>query len=198
MTYQEVLEQARTCMGKCHACPVCNGLACKNTVPGPGAKGLGTGAIRNYQKWQELCVNMDTICENGDVDTSYDFFGHKLAIPVMAGPVGAVTLHYSDKHDDLSYNNVLVEGCANAGIIAFTGDGTNPAVMEATAEALRANGGCGVPTVKPWNLETVRQKMDLVKAADPCAIAMDIDAAGLPFLRAVSYTHLTLPTKLEV
>ena len=130
MTYQEVLEQARTCMGKCHACPVCNGLACKNTVPGPGAKGLGTGAIRNYQKWQELCVNMDTICENGDVDTSYDFFGHKLAIPVMAGPVGAVTLHYSDKHDDLSYNNVLVEGCANAGIIAFTGDGTNPAVME--------------------------------------------------------------------
>jgi len=64
MTYQEVLEQARACMGKCHACPVCNGLACKNTVPGPGAKGLGTGAIRNYQKWQELCVNMDTICEN--------------------------------------------------------------------------------------------------------------------------------------
>ena len=104
----------------------------------------------------------------------------------MAGPVGAVTLHYSDKHDDLSYNNVLVEGCANAGIIAFTGDGTNPAVMEATAEALRTNGGCGVPTVKPWNLETVRQKMDLVKAADPCAIAMDIDAAGLPFLKGLN------------
>ena len=186
MTYQEVLEQARTCMGKCHACPVCNGLACKNTVPGPGAKGLGTGAIRNYQKWQELCVNMDTICENGDVDTSYDFFGHKLTIPVMAGPVGAVAMHYSDKYDDLRYNNVLVEGCAKAGILAFTGDGTNPAVMEGAADALKANGGCGVPTVKPWNLETVRQKMDLVKAADPCAIAMDIDAAGLPFLKGLN------------
>ena len=167
MTYQEILDRSRDLIGPyCKSCKICNGQACKNTIPGPGAKGLGTGAIRNYQKWQELCVNMDTICENGDVDTSYDFFGHKLAIPVMAGPVGAVTLHYSDKHDDLSYNNVLVEGCANAGIIAFTGDGTNPAVMEATAEALRANGGCGVPTVKPWNLETVRQKMDLVKAAE--------------------------------
>ena len=186
MTYQEVLEQARTCMGKCHACPVCNGLACKNTVPGPGAKGLGTGAIRNYQKWQELCVNMDTICENGDVDTSYDFFGHKLTIPVMAGPVGAVAMHYSDKYDDLRYNNVLVEGCAKAGILAFTGDGTNPAVMEGAADALKANGGCGVPTVKPWNLDTIRQKMDLVKAADPCAIAMDIDAAGLPFLKSLN------------
>ena len=55
MTYQEVLASARTCIGPyCKACPVCNGLACKNTMPGPGAKGLGTGAIRNYQKWQEI------------------------------------------------------------------------------------------------------------------------------------------------
>ena len=55
MTYQEILEQARACSGPyCKACPVCNGMACKNTVPGPGAKGIGTGAIRNYQKWQEL------------------------------------------------------------------------------------------------------------------------------------------------
>ena len=186
MTYQEALEQARACMGKCRACPVCNGLACKNTVPGPGAKGLGTGAIRNYQKWQELCVNMDTICANGDTDTTYDFFGRKLALPVMAGPVGAVTLHYGDKFDDLRYNNVLVDGCAKAGILAFTGDGTNPAVMEGAADALKANGGCGVPTVKPWNLETIRQKMELVKAAGPCAIAMDIDAAGLPFLKGLT------------
>ena len=43
-----------------------------------------------------------------------------------------------------------------------------------------------LPTVKPWNLDTVRQKMDLVKAADPCAIAMDIDAAGLPFLKGMT------------
>ena len=186
MTYQEVLEQARTCMGKCRACPVCNGLACKNTIPGPGAKGLGTSAIRNYQKWQELCVNMDTICEHGDTDTTYDFFGRKLVIPVMAGPVGAVTLHYGDKFDDLRYNNVLVDGCAKAGILAFTGDGTNPAVMEGAADALKAHNGCGVPTVKPWNLDTIRQKMDLVKAADPCAIAMDIDAAGLPFLKGLT------------
>ena len=51
MTYQEVLEQARGAMGHyCKACPVCNGLACRNTVPGPGAKGNGTGLIRNSTK----------------------------------------------------------------------------------------------------------------------------------------------------
>ena len=106
-----------------------------------------------------------------------------MALPVFAAPVGAMTLHYGDKYDDLAYNDILVPACAEAGIAAFTGDGTDPAVMEGAAAAIAKNGGCGVPTVKPWNLETIRQKMDLVKAADPFAIAMDIDAAGLPFLK---------------
>ena len=184
MTYQEVLAQARTCSGPhCKACPVCNGLACKNTVPGPGAKGIGTGAIRNYQKWQELCVNMDTICENKPVDTTARLFGREFVLPVFAAPVGAMQLHYGDKYNDLEYNDILVSACAQAGIAAFTGDGTNPAVVEAAAEALKKSGGLGVPTIKPWNIETIREKMDLVKAADPFAIAMDIDAAGLPFLK---------------
>ncbi len=184
MTYQEVLDNARTCMGPyCKACPVCNGLACRNTVPGPGAKGIGTGAIRNYQKWQELCVNMDTICENAPVDTAFSLFGHRTALPVFAAPVGAMRLHYGDKYDDLTYNDILVAACAQAGIAAFTGDGTDPAVVQAAAKALSKHGGCGIPTVKPWNIETIREKLDLVKAAKPFAIAMDIDAAGLPFLK---------------
>ena len=49
--------------------------------------------------------------------------------------------------------------------------------------ALKKNHGCGVPTIKPWNIDIIRQKMALVKQADPFAIAMDIDAAGLPFLK---------------
>ena len=184
MTYQEILSNARTCMGPyCKSCPICNGLACKNTVPGPGAKGIGTGFIRNYQKWQELCVNMDTICENKDVDTSFDFFGKKVVLPVFAAPIGAMQLHYGDKYTDLAYNDILLTACADAGIAAFTGDGTDPAVIEATAQALAKVGGCGVPTVKPWDIGTIEKKMALVKASDPIAIAMDIDAAGLPFLK---------------
>ena len=187
MTYQEILNNARTCMGPyCKSCPTCNGMACKNTIPGPGAKGIGTGFIRNYQKWQELCVNMDTICENKPVDTSYDFFGKKVVLPVFAAPVGAMQLHYGDKYDDLTYNDILVTACAAAGIAAFTGDGINPAVMEGAAEALKKNNGCGVPTVKPWNMALVEEKMALAKAADPIAIAMDIDAAGLPFLQGLT------------
>ncbi|MDD3368626.1 MAG: alpha-hydroxy-acid oxidizing protein [Lachnospiraceae bacterium] len=184
MTYQEVLENARKCSGPyCKACPVCNGMACKNTVPGPGAKGIGTGFIRNYEKWQEICVNMDTICENRAVDTTYEIFGQKFELPVFAAPVGAMQLHYGDKYDDLTYNDILVAACDDAGIAAFTGDGTNPAVVEGAVKAIAKNHGHGVPTIKPWNLATIKEKMELAKNADPFAIAMDIDAAGLPFLK---------------
>ena len=117
MTYQEILDHSRTQIGPyCKSCKICNGLTCKNTIPGPGAKGLGTGFIRNYQKWQELCVNMDTICENSPADTTFDFFGHRLALPVMAGPVGAMQLHYGDRYNDMEYNDLLVAACAKAGI----------------------------------------------------------------------------------
>ena len=184
MTYQEILDHSRNQIGPyCKSCKICNGLTCKNTIPGPGAKGLGTGFIRNYQKWQELCVNMDTICENSPADTTFDFFGHRLALPVMAGPVGAMQLHYGDRYNDMEYNDLLVAACAKAGILAFTGDGTNPAVMEGAVKAIAANHGAGVPTVKPWNKEEVFRKLDMAKASGAWAIAMDIDAAGLPFLK---------------
>ncbi len=184
MNYEEVLKEARNCIGdSCKVCPVCNGRGCRNRIPGPGAKGVGDTAIRNYDKWQEIRVNMDTLHENVPVDTSLELFGKRFRYPFFAGPVGAVNMHYSDKYDDPAYNNVLVDACVKAGIVAFTGDGMNAEVVEGAAAAIRAAGGMGVPTIKPWNLETIREKLALVKQAGVFAIAMDVDAAGLPFLK---------------
>ena len=184
MTYPEVLANARTCIGQyCKACPVCNGVACKNQIPGPGAKGVGDTAIRNYNKWADIRVNMDTLCPGGAPDTTLELFGKSFRYPFFAGPVGAVNLHYSDTYTDMTYNDVLVRACAENGIAAFTGDGTNPDVMTMATKAIGAAGGCGVPTIKPWNIDLVREKAELVGAADPIAVAMDIDAAGLPFLK---------------
>lgn len=184
MNYNEAIVNARGNIGKlCKACPVCNGMACKNTMPGPGAKGVGDTAIRNYQKWQDIRVNMDTLCAPGPVDTSLELFGKTFKYPFFAGPVGAVNLHYSEVYDDVSYNKVLVSACAANGIVAFTGDGTNPKVMEAATDAIAAVDGMAVPTVKPWNIDTIREKMALVKKSGAFAVAMDVDAAGLPFLK---------------
>ena len=165
MNYSECIENARTRIGNyCKACPECNGRACKNQMPGPGAKGVGDTAIRNYDKWKEIRVQMDTIAENKPVDTSLELFGKKFKYPFFAGPVGAVGLHYGDCLDDVAYNDILVSSCAKYGIAAFTGDGVDSNVMVAATKAIKKTDGIGIPTVKPWNLD------------------------------AVSYTHLTLPT----
>ena len=184
MTYKELLESARTCIGAyCKACTVCNGVVCKNTIPGPGAKGVGDTAIRNYQKWQDLRVNMDTLCENTPVNTTLELFGQTFKYPFFAAPVGAVNMHYSDKYTDTTYNDILVSACKENGIAAFTGDGVDPKVMAGATAAIAKAGGCGVPTIKPWNLDTIQEKLALVKKANAFAVAMDIDAAGLPFLK---------------
>ena len=184
MTYADVLAQARTCIGPyCKACPVCNGLACQNSIPGPGAKGAGTVAVRNYQAWQEIRLNLDTICENRPVDTSFQLFGLQLRYPFLAAPVGTMQLHYGTKYDDKAYNHILVQSCAEHGIAAFTGDGLDPEVFASASAAIGAAGGKGIPTVKPWSQDLVFQKIDQAKAAGASILAMDIDAAGLPFLK---------------
>lgn len=187
MTYQEILEHARPLMGKyCKACPVCNGIACKNSIPGPGAKGLGDTAIRNYQKWQEIRLNLDTLFSNTGTDTTLELFGRTFRYPFFAGPVGAVNMHYGDKYNDQTYNDTLVRACAEAGIAAFTGDGVDPNVMTAATQAIAAAEGLGVPTVKPWNIDTIREKMAQVAASGSFAVAMDVDAAGLAFLKGMT------------
>ena len=184
MTYTDVLNQARQCLGdSCKACPVCNGVACRNRIPGPGAKGVGDTAIRNYDKWAELRLNMDTLCPGGEADTRCELFGRTFRYPFFAGPVGAVNLHYSDAYTDMTYNDVLVRACAAAGIAAFTGDGTDPNVMTQATRAIAAAGGMGVPTIKPWDIDTIRAKMEQARESGCFAVAMDVDAAGLPFLK---------------
>ena len=184
MNYSECIINARDRIGKyCKACPECNGRACRNQIPGPVAKGVGDTAIRNYDKWKEIRVNMDTISENRPVDTSLELFGREFKYPFFAGPVGAVQMHYGDCYNDMTYNDLLVNACAKYGIAAFTGDGMDSEIMVAATKAIRHADGCGVPTVKPWNMDTIREKMDLINQSGAFAVAMDIDAAGLPFLR---------------
>ena len=187
MNYKEVLEAARGNIGPvCKACPVCNGKACGATIPGPGSR--NAQAVLNWEAWQKLRLNMDTLCAGDTVDMSFEFAGKTFKIPVFAGPVGAMKMHYGEKHTDISYNNVLVAGCAQAGIAAMTGDGVNGGMMEAASVVIKANNGLGIPTVKPWHKDTVAQRMELVKASNAFAVAMDVDGAGLPFLK-----HCTPP-----
>lgn len=185
MTWNEVRASAKDNLGgNCKACPVCNGVACRDQIPGPGAK--GDVAARNYAAWQAYRLNMDTICPQGSTDLSVSLFGRQFRYPFFAAPVGAVYLHYGDLLNDQQYNDILVRACLQGGICAFTGDGTDPSVMEGAASSIAAAGGVGIPTVKPWDMDTIRKKLTLVSQSGAFAAAMDIDAAGLPFLKGLT------------
>ena len=181
-------------------CPVCDGKACGNTIPGPGAKGIGDVAIRNYDKWKDIRVNMDVISDIDEPNTETDLFGYHLRLPLIAGPVGAVNLHYGDKYNDEEYNLKLIKACNEAGIIAMTGDGTDENVMRSACDVIKSFGGKGIPTVKPWDIETLKNKLRLIRDSGSKAFAMDIDAAGLPFLkgRIPPAGHKTLEDLKEI
>ena len=187
MTYNEILEKSRDQIGPfCKACPVCNGKACGNAMPGPGSKVPGNVAARNYEKWQEIFVNMDTLCPNTPVDTSIELFGKTFSAPIFIAPLGSLNLHYGDKYDDVAYNNILVPAAANYGICALTGDGVDPEILKNAAKTMEEIGGMGIPTIKPWNKEAVFEKLDILNEKGIFAAAMDIDGAGLPFLKKMN------------
>ncbi len=187
MTWNEIAAAARPRIGAhCKACPVCDGRACKNAIPGPGAKGVGDVAVRNYEAWRRVRVNMDTLVATAPVDTSCELLGHRWSMPVFIGPVGDVNRHYGPELDTLSYNRMALAAAAAEGVAAFTGDGVDGRLFSDSCTAIAEVGGAGVPTVKPWGAEVVEDRMRHVRACGAFAVAMDVDAAGLPFLKGLT------------
>ena len=184
MTYKEIAESARGQMGTwCEACPTCNGIACGSNIPGPGSKGSGNVAARNYEAWKDYRLSMDTIVSSFTASCATELLGRDLALPVMIGPVGDVNRHYGEKYDTISYNDTVLRAAADAGTVAWIGDGLNPQLLSDGLALIDRLDGAGVATIKPWSMDVVFEKLDQALDARPMAVAMDVDAAGLPFLR---------------
>ena len=183
MTLKEVKEKAKGRLGYCVSCDVCDGRACKNTIPGPGAKGTGEVSTKNYEAWQNIDLEMDTIIEKGEIDTSFELFHKKFSLPIFAGPVANIRDHYSKMYKEQTYYEILLNGCKDAGICAWTGDGINDELMEMTLKSIKGVGGNGIPTIKPWDKNKIISKIKMVEESGAFAVAMDIDSIGLPFLQ---------------
>ena len=123
--------------------------------PWPRAKGVGDTAIRNYNKWAEIRVNMDTLCGAADRIPAWSCLGAARSFP--AGPVGAVNLHYSDVSTDTTYNEVLAGLCAGASQHL---QGTRQPGRDDPGDPCHHPGRrlrCAHPS-SPWNMETIRAK----------------------------------------
>ena len=117
------------------------------------------------------------------MDASY---GTSFSAPIFAAPLGSIDLHYGPKYKDPEYNSILIKACADYGVMALTGDGVDPNIMLRSAEDMQKVGGVGCPIIKPWNKEAVFDKLDVLNKAGIFCAGMDVDGAGLPFLKAMN------------
>jgi hypothetical protein len=95
-------------------------------------------------------------------------------------------MHYGPKHTDFTYNSILIKSAYEYGLMALTGDGVNPEIMKSAVQDMLKVEGIGMPTIKPWNKEAVFEKLDILNDNHIFAAAMDVDGAGLPFLKAMN------------
>lgn len=184
MTYQEVLENARKNIGpNCKVCPVCNGLGCGNKIPGPGSKYPGSGAHDNWEAWQKIRIEMDTIVPSMKIDTSTEFLGVKCSVPVIAAPVGALDMQFNPGDDIRQYNDGVFRACAEKGIIGTFGDGLSPLTLPSALESGKKYGASVIPVLNPLSNDAIKANMDKIKEYSCPAVSVVVDSAGLPHLR---------------
>ena len=187
MDYNEVLQRARARMApRCKVCPECNGLGCGNTMPGPGSKAPGNGANDNWRAWRRWCLNMDTIAPNTPVDTSLELLGRTFSLPLIAAPIGSLRAQFHPEDDIRDYNACCVAAAAQTGIAASFGDGLDARVFPHGCALSQQYGGIGLPVINPLSMDTIKANLDLANAAQPFAVSVVIDSAGLPHLKAAS------------
>ena len=147
MTYDEVLAEARKHIGTtCRACPVCNGLACGNTLPGPGSKAPGNGANDNYQAWQKIRLNMDTIAENIPADPACTLFGRAFSLPLLTGPIGSVARQFNPDTNVMDYNDAVFAASARCGVLPATATGSCRRCWSAASRARPASAATPSPS----------------------------------------------------
>ena len=178
MDYQEVLQNARQTILNCRACPECNGLACANTLPGPGSKAPGNGANDNWKAWKAIRLNVDTFVPDGPVDTSLTLFGRELSLPLLTGPIGSM-LQYSKTDVTTAFNDGVIQAAAETGIVACFGDGLAPGIVPAALASMEKHGAAVIPVLNPLPNKKISDRFDEIEHTSAFAVSVVVDSAGL-------------------
>lgn len=181
---KEIRDKARKMMESfCKVCPVCNGKACAGQVPGMGGLGNGSSFVNNIAALAKITFNMRLIHDVSEPDTTVSILGKKLALPVLAAPIGGVSFNMGGAVTEDEYIQAIINGCKAKGTIGCSGDGVPDFIHQAGFTAITAATGHGIPFIKPWEDEELFRKIEAAQETGTDIIGMDIDAAGLITLR---------------
>ncbi|OHD17253.1 MAG: hypothetical protein A2Y34_18460 [Spirochaetes bacterium GWC1_27_15] len=180
LNWNEIRHKAREKFNRtCFVCAVCNGIECRGKIPGVGGVGNGLSFIRNCKDMNKILIHTKTIHNVVDVDTSINFLGVNLSLPLIAAPVTGCDINLGGMISELEYDTELIAGCKEAGIIGFVGDGAQPTLYKTGLEAIKISGGFGGIIYKPR-----AKQEDIIERIKACEkiglkfVGLDVDAAA--------------------
>ena len=182
MTYEEVRNRAREMMmPRCYVCPECNGRGpCIGQVPGFGGMGANRGFQANYDSLAAVQLNSRVVHGVHVPDTSIDFFGTKISMPVVAAPTGGTTYNMGGKLTEEEFVTAICEGCSKAGTFGAVADGIGDPlpVFEKRLDTLKRLGYKAIVGLKPRLNKDIIERMRLAEKAGVVALTIDLDSAG--------------------
>jgi len=174
-----ISQTARQKFGReiCWVCKVCDGTDCASGVPGMGGVGRMETFQDNTKALKEYTILPQYIREPVEVDTSFELFGKKFLIPIMAAPMTGATTNMNNAISEYEYALTVLQGSLQVGSIAWLGDGATPDKYKVMLEALRSVNGEGILICKPRADEgLIRERFQEAETQGIFALGMDIDA----------------------
>ena len=113
-------------------------------------------------------------------DTSIDFFGTKISLPVIAAPTGGTTYNMGGKLTEEEFVTAICEGCTKAGTLGAVADGIGDPlpVFEKRLDTLKSLGCKAIVGLKPRLNKDIIERMRLAEKAGVVALTIDLDSAG--------------------
>ncbi|MCS7163660.1 MAG: alpha-hydroxy-acid oxidizing protein [Thermodesulfovibrio sp.] len=180
MNWQEIRQVAKEKLKPyCRVCPLCNGVVCAGEVPGMGGVGTGSSFKANVEALSKIKLNLSTIHDVKEPDTSIEIFGQNLSLPVMAAPITGTTYNMGGALTEDVYTQEVIAGSLMAGTLGWIGDGADPLMYGSGINAIKQNNGKGIPIIKPRAQDEIIKRIRIAEDAGAIAVGVDIDGAGL-------------------
>jgi 4-hydroxymandelate oxidase len=180
MNQKEIKARAREKMkGYCRVCPRCDGKACAGEVPGMGGLMTGASFINNVEALAMYNLNMRTIHQAVEPDTSVQVFGRTFKMPVFVAPLTGASYNMGGVISESEMITCLVQGALAAGSFSFSGDGADEDIFSAGLEAVKTAAGTAIPIIKPRQADSLVARLRQAEKAGAFAVGIDIDGAGL-------------------
>ncbi|MHA2007245.1 MAG: alpha-hydroxy-acid oxidizing protein [Promethearchaeota archaeon] len=147
---------------------------------GIGGIGSGTSFNNNFLALKKHTLKMKLVGEDFTPDTSYDFFGRNLNMPIMAASVAGVNSFGGENViSEKEFCRAVVLGCRDVGTIGWRGDTFTYSLEDSYGlNAITEAGGWGVKIVKPRDQRTIMQFFNKAEEVRCVAVGVDIDGCG--------------------